>query len=336
LKGKHHSPGLTAAFAAWLAMAPAGASDQSGAPAPPGPAETPEAELPPHDSAWYDTARNTVVDRMHRTVNWFDSFFGDPRATVSTEASAYLQIILDGFYSGVPDESDYKVRLRGGVDLPRFENKLRLVITSDAEAAVTGEELTGVEPDRFEERDDSGGIGLRYLLRDDSRHHFALGGGLSGGLSPAVNVAGRYVYTWPINKQMVAHVAPTLYWNSDKGAGVSTLADYEYSSRPGNLWRYTLYGNYGEQTDGLEWSTQARWFQKLNRKTAISALTGLRGKTEPTSVITEGWLAFRYRRNIWRPWFFLEAEPGLSWHEKVDYQTEPTFALRAEVQFYKR
>ncbi len=286
-------------------------------------------------SVWYDTARDEIAERLNQTANWFDRFFGDPRATVSTDASAYLQIIFDGFYSGVPDESEYRVRLRGGVDLPRFENKLRLVINSDAEAAITGEELAGIEPDRFEERDDSGGIGLRYLLQDDSQHHFAIGGGLSGGLSPALNVVGRYVYTWPLSNRTVAHIAPSLYWNSDKGTGVSGLLDYEYTPRPDTLWRTTLYGNYGEQTDGFEWSSQASWFRRWDKKTAVSVLTGLRGRTEPSSVIREGWLGFRYRRNIWRPWLFVEAEPGLSWHREVDYRTEPTFGLRLEVQFYK-
>lgn len=284
---------------------------------------------------WYDTTRDAIAERLYQTANWFDRFFGDPRATVTTDASAYLQVILDGFYSGVPDESDYRVRLRGGVDLPRFENKLRLVINSDAEAAVTGEDLSGVEPDRFEERDDSGGIGLRYLLQDDSRHHFAIGGGLSGGLSPALNIAGRYVYTWPISKRSVSHVAPRLYWNSDKGFGISGLLDYEYTPSPNTLWRTTLYGNYGEQTDGFEWSAQTSWFRRRDKKSAISVLTGLRGRTEPSSVVREAWLGFRYRRNVLRPWLFVEAEPGLSWHRDVDYRTEPTFGLRMEVQFYK-
>ena len=292
-----------------------------------------DAGAEPSQPPWYDTGHDYVAERLQRTAKWFDSFFGDPRADLETDASAYLHVTLDGFFSGVPDQSDYKVRVRGGADLPHFENRLRLILTSDADAALTGRDLAGTTQD--ETQDTDSGIGLRYLFRDRPGHKFSLGGGLSGGLSPNVLLAARYRYTRQWSQAAVSHVAPTLYWKSEDGFGVSTLVDFEWSQDEDTLWRYTLFGDYKEDIRGFYWSTQGRWARRLDSKSAVGLRGGIKGQTELRDILEEGWLKILYRRNFLRPWLFYEVEPGLSWHESVAYRTEPTLALRLEVQFYR-
>ena len=316
---------VAGAFAVLITMSPALAQSDDTTDG------SPESE--PAARPWYDTGRDYVANTLEETAFWFDNFFGDPRAAIETDARAYLQIIFDGFYSGVPDESDYKVRVRGGADLPRFENKLRLIVTSDAESAVTGRDLAGTAQDETGETD--GGVGIRYLLRDRPGHKFSFGGGVSGGISPNVLLAARYRHTRQWTENTVSHVAPNLYWKSEDGFGISALIDYEWTPDEDTLWRYTLFGNYTEDIRGMDWSTQGKWARRLDDKTAIGARAGVKGETEPRSILNEGWLRFLYRRNFLRPWLYYEVEPGLSWHESVDYRTEPTIALRLEVQFYK-
>jgi hypothetical protein len=288
------------------------------------------------EKEWYDNAHGWVSSSLDDAVDWFDEFFGDPRADIATDASAFVRLRFDGFYSGVDDETDFKVRVKGSADLPRFERKVKLVFNSDADTAISGEQLVDQDAEsRRTDGDGEAGVGLSYLFRDDPRHRFFVTGGLKGGIPPEVFVAGRYRYTLLLGSVSRMRLTNTLYWKSDDGFGVSALADFERRPKADTVWRYTLFGDYGEETDGLEWSTKAIWRRRLDNKTAISVRAGIRGETEPRQLLEEGWTAFTYRRNFLRPWLFYEVEPGLSWHEKVDYGTEPTLALRLEILFYK-
>lgn len=299
-------------------------------------AAEPQDQAVSEEEPWMDRARDTVTESLDTTANWFDRFFGDPRSDIDDPARASLRVILDGFASGVEGESDFDVRFRGSADLPRFEKKVKLVFSSDADAGITGEDL--VDPGGMETRarkETDGGVGLRYQVNDTTRHSFSIGGGLKGGLPPDVALNGRYRYTLPFSADTVTRFTETLYWKSDDGFGVSSLADIEHYPNQDELWRYSLFGDYGEETDGLEWTTQATWLRRLSDRTAISVRAGINGETEPDQILEEGWLTFRFRRNFMRSWLFYEIEPGLSWHIKEDYDTEPTLALRLEVQFYK-
>ncbi|NEV61641.1 hypothetical protein [Thiorhodococcus minor] len=283
------------------------------------------------DRRWYDQGQAYVANQLYAAAVWLDSFFGDPRAEAADGTDAYLHVIFDGFYSGVEDESENGIKFRGGANLERLNERLRLVVTSDADAAVTGRELAGTARD--EVRDTDGAVGLSYLFRDRPGQKFSLGGGVSGGLSPSFLLAGRHRYAKSWTSRTASHVTSTLYWKSDDGPGVSSLVDYEWISDPDTLWRYTVFGNFREETGGVDWSTQAKWARRLDDKTAVNIRAGVQGNTEPSNVLTEGWLKVLYRRNFLRSWLFYEVEPGLSWHERVQYRTEPTIALRLEIQF---
>lgn len=283
------------------------------------------------ETLWYDSGHRYVTERLQRAAIWFDGFFGDPRIDADSDANAYLHVVLETFQSGVEDASETGVRFRGGVDLPQLDQRLRLLLTSDADSLLTGREFAGTEQDEL--RDGERGIGLRYLFRDRPNSRFSLGAGLSGGLSPELSLRARHRYTQDWTKRSRSHLTTTLYWKSADGSGISTLLDYEWLSNADTLWRYTLFGNVSEETRELEWSTQAKWARRLNDKSAINIRGGIQGDTKPENLLTEGWLKFLYRRNILRSWLFYEIEPGLSWHHQEDYQVEPTIALRLEIQF---
>lgn len=284
------------------------------------------------EDSWYDIAHDTVSESLDDSVAWFDRFFGDPRTDIDEQADATLRVTIDGFYSGVEGESEINVRARGSVSLPRTENKLRLTFTSDVDATVSGQDAVNTEPaERQSISRDRGGLGLAYLLYENPANTVTLAAGIKGG--PEFYTNGVHRYTRPLSELTRLRVTNTLYWITDDGAGVSSLLDFEHSLRTDTIIRYTLFGNYSETTNGLEWSTQATWLRQLDRMTAISARLGVNGETDNPDSVTQTWATFRYRGNFLRPWLFYEIEPGLSWHEKEDYDTEPTLALRLEVLF---
>ena len=295
-------------------------------------AEEPE---PGEESSWYDSARESISSSLDNTATWFDNFFGDPRTELDdldNKADATLKVTIEGFYSGVEGENEVDVTASGSVALPRTENRLRLAFTSDADAAITGEEAVDTEPTQRQGFSrDRGGLGLAYLLYENPENLFTLGTGIKGG--PQYYANGRHRYTRHLSEMTRLRVTNTLYWITDDGAGVSSLLDIEHITQEDTLWRYTLFGNYNESTLGLAWSTQATWLRQLDKHTAISTRFGVKGETDKPDSVTETWATFRYRGNFLRPWLFYEIEPGLSWHEKEDYDTEPTIALRLEMLF---
>ena len=44
------------------------------------------------------------------------------------------------------------------------------------------------------------------------------------------------------------------------------------------------------------------------------------------------YLVIRYRRNVWRPWMFMEFWPIVGWPEERDYETE--FGARFRIEMY--
>lgn len=303
--------------------------------------DDPRAELsaqdvePSSQETWYDEAHDAISETIDNSATWFDNFFGDPRQRLEDKgkrADASLKITIEGFYSGVDGESDADIRAKGSIALPRTENRLRLAFTSDADSAITGQDAVNTEPQKEPGLSrDRGGLGLAYLVYENPANLVTLGAGIKGG--PELYAKGIYRYTLPLAETTRLRVTNTLYWITDDGTGVSSLLDFEHATREDTLWRYTLFGNYSETTVGLEWSTQATWLRQLDKKTAISARLGVKGETDKPDAVTETWTTFRYRANFLRPWLFYEIEPGLSWHEKEDYDTEPTLAVRLEVLF---
>jgi hypothetical protein len=44
-------------------------------------------------------------------------------------------------------------------------------------------------------------------------------------------------------------------------------------------------------------------------------------------------VSLRYKRNVLRPWLFVELEPFILWLREEDFRTSYGIALRAEVHF---
>ena len=55
--------------------------------------------------------------------------------------------------------------------------------------------------------------------------------------------------------------------------------------------------------------------------------------TRPDTHVDEYVVALRYRKRIWREWFYYEIVPQVSWEEEFDYKFNPGIRLRIEI-FY--
>ena len=80
----------------------------------------------------------------------------------------------------------------------------------------------------------------------------------------------------------------------------------------------------------------AALLERLSSKTVLNLKAGATGETQPF-VRTERYrLALRVRKNVFRPWFFVEVEPELYWprDEEGDYRKYNALTFRIEMQFF--
>ena len=59
---------------------------------------------------------------------------------------------------------------------------------------------------------------------------------------------------------------------------------------------------------------------------------GFDGFTDPVAAIETWRTSVRFRRSVWRPWFFYEIEPYVLWPRSLGYEGITGIVLRLEVQ----
>jgi hypothetical protein len=95
-----------------------------------------------------------------------------------------------------------------------------------------------------------------------------------------------------------------------------------------------------EKKSGFLWGTEVSLSRILSPVTAIAIAVGANGSTR-ASAVTDNFnmaannyrVSLRYRRSIFRPWFFLEMVPETNWRRKESGGREfiPAFTVRVEI-----
>lgn len=280
-----------------------------------------------------------VVDRTHdyvaRTLDapaqWFDNYFSDERLTEEAQATTIARLRL-GVAWDEEDGFELESGFHASIRLPRASKRWRLLITGDTDAGVAEDELD--EPPLQQDDDDNKvQLGLLYTVVDQPRSNFNVRLGLKWGWPPEPEARARYRYLRPLTERSLVRFTQDVFWRESEGFGERTRIDTEYSRRPDRLFRWALSGTYGEETDGLEWSSKWSWFRHLSEKHATRFDMGLSGKTDAEDEISQYYTRFRYRRNFHRPWLFYEIQPEVTWPDERDYEANLGLTLLVEVQF---
>jgi len=82
---------------------------------------------------------------------------------------------------------------------------------------------------------------------------------------------------------------------------------YPNSSRQFNI------GTLQKSTEGLDWQSGLVLYQYLGPGRAIAYLAEVFGATGTDPGLEDFGFRIMYRQNVAREWFFIQAEPGLSW-----------------------
>ncbi|MBW3141106.1 hypothetical protein [Ferrimonas balearica] len=289
--------------------------------------EAPPLEDPTDDAdqRWYDKAHNLLSASAQDSALWFDDFFGPSEE--ADQASSHFRLRLQQRMFE-RESNEFKVRVSASYYLPNTEKRLKLLVESDPDS-----ELTELRDGQSEEGDGGARAALRWIPLDFRRWDlsFDIGVQLDSGLDPFARTRARYFYSFDertvmkFSQEFKAEV-------QDGWSETSRLTLERIFSRSG----YRLHGRakYGEQTEGLEWSTTFVRAQRLDTRSALATFVSASGQTKDEEEQSEIYrLGANYRRNFLRSWLFYEIEPQLTWPRKYDYVTNLELRLTLEVQF---
>lgn len=152
---------------------------------------------------WVDTSHNYATDQAQALTQWMDDYFGEPNYELE-QAESLLRLNLTTDWDE-EDGTNYQVRLRGKLQLPKVSRRLNLVFSD-----IEGDELEFDEESR--RLDDN--IGLIYEVSEGARSRVDLTMGLKWlGLRPGL----RYRFQDSINDLTSYRLTQRVQWESDEG-----------------------------------------------------------------------------------------------------------------------
>jgi hypothetical protein len=295
-----------------------------------------EPEAPAADNGWVDRTHSRVEKDMFETVVWFDRFFGDEQMVVTKRPESFLR------WTGEPqwdqkEHFSFRTMVRASVRLPRLKDRWHLMISSESR----NDPNAVIPPDPGNPALDIGSHGrvssteLVYDVFRTPRSILDLGAGVRVKIPPDAFVRTRFQYAQPLAFGTLGRFTATAYWDALDGPGESNQVDLERWLAPPTLLRWSNSFTITETSRSWTWGSELSLLHKLSRKSAITFAVGASGDTHPSWVATNYRILARYRRNVWRKWFFLEGEPYIRWPREEDGSRNPVWGgiLRMEVLF---
>ena len=329
-------PALAAALLLSLAT---GASLATGPPNGSAPSATDNDAIPvapATDNGWVDRTHSRVERDLFGTVVWFDRFFGDERLIVTEQPESLLRWV-SAFRWDQEEHFTFRSTVRASLRLPRLRKRWRLVISGETRGdpnAVTPEDPGNPGLDTGS-RVRTGSTELVYDFLRTSRTSLDVGAGVRVKIPPDAFVRTRFQHARPVTLNTLGRFTATAFWDARDGFGESNQVDLERRLAPPTLLRWSNSFEIKEKSNGWTWGTDLSLLHKISTKSAITFSGGASGSTRPAWIAQNYRVLARYRRNVYRKWLFLEAEPDLHWPRKEDGSRKPVWGatLRVEILF---
>ncbi len=256
-----------------------------------------------YEKEWYDDSQIYINSRFCEPALWFDNFFANERIFDEGVAGTYV-LWRNELTFDEEEDVKFKTKLSLSVELPGFEDRLRLTFEGDED-----ESLRDIAPGDSDEASNS--LGLQLDLKETSRSKF----NVSISMSPKIRF--RYRYTYPIYRYVMLRLTQEVERKKQVNSARS-LIQYEHTFKKNLLFRSSTEGKVSEEFDGVDWLQAFVLYQRVNKKTSLSYETSVNGITEPRGLATNYRVGLRFRKNFHREWLFYEIAPEYTWPVTLD------------------
>jgi hypothetical protein len=316
---------------------------------PPGQPPVPE-NVQPAKSAL--SANEGFIDRSHAYIDqkingvvaWFDGLFGVPHERDAVMAKNSMKWSNE-LRVEKGENLRYRSSLRAHLSLPKLEKRIKLVIvqenSEDAVAPVPIEPGTPVvnTPTKANSLR-AVNTELRYYAHDTKAGYVFLAAGTRFVWLPETFVRARFLRRHLLSDNTFISPSVTPFWQDHIGFGVTPQLDFGHPFPRDHIFLWTNSATVFEKKSGFLWGTEVSLSRILSPVTAIAIAVGANGSTR-ASAVTDNFkmaannyrVSLRYRRSIFRPWFFLEMVPETNWRRKESGGREfiPAFTVRVEI-----
>lgn len=277
-------------------------------------------------AGWLDAQHCVLSDRATVTARWFDGLFGEwygpDDARVRVKAVTTLHLVEgEGLQSGFS--------LRASAVLPNARRRMRLIIT-DEEDELRKEPSGSVVDGAL----NATSAAIRWLPEHTSRVRYTFDIGLRS--TPDIYARLRARREWRISDESLFRTTQTLrYGAREEGRVLSQFeAERALDDKTVLLLSNTLqYWQNEPDPVGLRWAQDLVMLHRLGDQSSISYGWRHQGVQQPQWSLETRDLFVRYRKNVWRPWFYYEVEPHLTRVREHGWDTESSIIFRLEAQF---
>ncbi len=290
-----------------------------------------------------DDAQRVATRRFTGFMNQVDGFFSDATTKEgSLDNDSWARIRLDAIK---PADEDFEVKpsLKIRVSLPNTEKRFKLLFSTEDDDT----DIVGGSVDRLQgpvvNGDSNASAAIRFIrsARDNGNADVDLGVRQREG---DIQYFGRFVLGY---RKVLARKwnfsASNSYWHYSKSGFENRLTTsfqrklfYQDNlfirSHSEINWRKGRKGAVIGQTFGLY--SQISDAKALAFEFIAGYHTALNNGLEDRYRGHE--IRFRWRHNVWRPWFFYEVWPSVSWPATLDYEKSYGILLRMEMVIGER
>jgi hypothetical protein len=265
---------------------------------------------------WVDNSHGYATDSAQALTLWMDDFFGDPLYDLE-RAESFLRVEFINDWDQ-EDGNDFKVRLRGQVQLPKISQRVHLVFAE--------EDAGDLDED---EREEAEGIGLNFNVRDGSTTRLdATLGFSSSHLKPGIRFRAEDSFSNLYSYRFTQRIQ----YEDGEGFFGTSLAELNRAVGENAAWRWSNRLLYGEETEGAEWRTRFSFRQRFRedsqRPIGMSYFGAINGVTREDALTKNYKLGVIFRQQVYRDYLFLELEPAYNYRRREpEYEREGQWSL---------
>lgn len=277
-----------------------------------------------------ESFRDVVQSGVKKLADSIDRFFGSQRYTEEEQKSTLrTRSTLTWGKSG---EMDFKLSVRGKLNLPRVEDRWQIFISrlsDEGEDQVTDER--DIIIDRQKDEDDTI-VGLQYIFYSKVLRHFKLRVGpriREGKIKAYVAARARHsreFYNW------LFQFTQTIYFDNDD---FGERSNFDFEKRLGKKtlfsWDHSI--TFSESSKGLDLGSivSIRHLNSPGLATGVSV--GAAAYTRPNTAIDTYYFAIHLRKRLGRDWLHLDLRPEARFPREFDYDFFPILYTTLEMTF---
>ncbi len=227
--------------------------------------------------------------------------------------------------SGDLNQLDFRFKIR--VKLPALQDRVELLL-SDDEGDLNQQAVKAARNQQLGSNDQAT-VALQFKDKPDSKLVYRIGLGRGS----QIYTRARYSDRVDLNQQNSMNYYAEVNYYSDDQVGVETKISLNHRISKNQALELDNTFRYRDKTEDLFWRHEIQYLYIHDSKTSYLLTALVDGLNKPSYHEEQVLVSMRYKRNILRPWLFLEVEPFFLWLREENFRTSFGVALRAEVHF---